>query len=337
MRLIVISSIRWGYLWQRHQALATAAAEDGWTVDFLQPRPRNLHQVLSFAGRMRRGTRHEQPAVPTNGVSVLGRSWWFRRWPTYDLALVYLPDIGTEARLLSRRIRRIVYDGVLDWATVPEDWFPPAGWAGSERRIAGKRTAVTTTDAAGMARILAGRGIEATVVPPAADPEFALAGGTPFARRREAVLYFGSVRDEVDVPALAALATAGIRVDVVGHIERDALRAELAAAGVQVSPAVPVGEIAALAGTYRAVILPYRGERTESLVPAKFWNCVATGAWVVVHGLGAVPATANTKTTDGTQAGLERAVLDAFRTPPPIAPAPTWGARWREIRKIAGV
>lgn len=339
-RLLIVSSIRWGFLWQRHQALATAAAADGWQVDFLQPRPRNLRQIASYPLRRARGTRLEQDhGQPPAGVRVLGLRHWASRLPDYDLALVYLPDRLTEFLVGRTRIRTVLYDAVLDWATVPRDWYPPVGWRGSELRLARRPDAGVITDSPGMARLLAERGMASRVVAPAADPAFVAAGRETADRdapaRRPAVLYLGSVRQEVDVPALTALAGAGIPVEVIGPIEDPSLRRELEVGGVRLLGPRPHAEAARSAAGYQVLVLPYRGERRSTLAPAKYWNCVATGSWVVTHGLSDLPPAANVLSSDGSPSGLLHCVRSALATPPPTPDVPTWGSRWQEILSVA--
>lgn len=331
-RLLVVSSVRWGYLWQRHQALATAAAEAGWDVDFLQPRVHNVRQALTFPLRKLKRTRVEQDhGRPVEGVTVLGTKQWLRPWPHYDLALVYLPDALTELRLALAKPDRIVYDAVLDWSTVPAAWWPPLGWRSSERRLSRLPNAEVTTDAEGMAVVLRSRGIANRLVAPAADPEFVAAGGAPFDGRRRAALYFGSVREEVDVPALTALAASGVPVHVIGPVEEPRLAEELRAGGVTLLPKLPLAEVAEAAARYRVVLLPYRGDRAATLMPGKFWNCIASGGWVVSSGLDRLPDAPNLARADGTRAGLIAAVLGALDAAPPRPVVPDWAERWREL------
>jgi hypothetical protein len=329
-RLLVVSSVRWNYLWQRHHALARAAAKDGWEVDFLQPRPRGLRQLLSYplrraAGRTFTG---EPPQVP--GVRVRPS----RDWPVvrgrYDLALVYLPDRLTELLLDRVRPGRVVYDAVLDWAAVPRNWYPPTGWAAAERRIARRPEAIVTTDSTGMRDVLRRRGTGATVVLPAADDEFLQAAVTGYEERLGRTLYFGSVRDEIDVDRLVDLAMAGVPVDVVGRVEDAVLGARLVTAGVQLRPPVSITELPAVVARYKVLLLPYRGARAATLLPAKFWNCLAAGAWVAISGLD-LRGVEEPQVVALEQLGTG-GVAGLFSTPPPTgATPPTWADRWREI------
>lgn len=339
-RLLIVSSIRWGFLWQRHQALAAAAAADGWQVDFLQPRPRNLRQVATYPLRRVQGTRLEQDhGHPPAGVRILGLRHWAARLPDYDLALVYLPDRLTEFALARTRIRTVLYDAVLDWATVPRDWYPPIGWRGSELRLSRLPHARVITDSPGMASLLAERGMDSRVVAPAADPVFVAAGREAAAReapaRRPAALYLGSVRQEVDVPALTGLAGEGVPVEVIGPVEDASLRRELETGGVRLLGPRPHAEAARSAAGYQVLVLPYRGERRATLAPAKYWNCVATGSWVVTHGLAGLEPAANVLSSDGSPSGLLRCVRTALASPPPAADVPTWESRWQQVLSVA--
>lgn len=338
-RLLMVASNRWGYLWQRHQSLATAAAAAGWEVDYLQPRPRNLRQIASYPMRMIRKTRVEQehPAAH-DGVEIVGRKGWTGSTGPYDLAVVYLPDRLTE--WLLRRVVRgpIVYDAVLDWATVPAAWFPPIGWRSSERRIARMPRAAVSTDSPGMAALLASRGMPATVVPPAADDAFLAAPHPAWADRTRRALYFGAVRAEVDVTVLERLVAGGVPVDVVGVVDDEAVRQRLLAAGVSIEPPVGVEAIAARAAQHRVILLPYRGARGATLAPAKLFNAVASGAWVLASGIDTAVAAAPGLVELQEGQDPVAVVTDLFESEPGAPAAlPTWAARWQQLLAVAGL
>ena len=333
-RLLLISSVRWGYLWQRHQALAAAAAADGWAVDFLEPHPRRAAQILRYLLDRLRGRFAASHAVaPPPGVSVLGQSAWLRPGDRYDAVLCYVPD-----RASARRIRRsgadwTVYDAVLDWAAVPRSWYPPIGWRSAERRLARLASAVTT-DSAGMQAVLRARGIPAEVVHPAADDAFLTSRAiTP--RPRTAV-YFGALRAEVDTRVLVALVAAGIEVTAIGTVDDPALGRELEEAGVRLEPPQSVDALAASVASFQFVLLPYRGERSATLVPAKLWNCLASGRWVIASGLALTVEAPNLVAVPGDPQQAVRAVLDRLDAEDPSGPErpPTWSERWERIRSL---
>lgn len=327
----MISSIRWGFLWQRHQALASAAAADGWRVDFLEPHPRNVRQIASFVlGRLGRRSPYSWPTTPPPGLRVLPVSSWLRPGGSgYDLVVCYVPD-AWSIRRARRAGGRLNYDAVLDWSTVPATWYPPIGWRRAERRLAAAADAVTT-DSLGTREVLAARGIIAEVVHPAADAPF-LGAGLPWPEPGTAI-YFGAVRDEVDHEVLVELARRGVTVDVVGLIDRASTSDALRAAGVRLHPPVSVEMLAPIVAAHQFVLLPYRGARSATLMPAKFWNCVAIGRWVLVGGIDVPDAGPNLVRVDGNAAAWVAAVEEHRRQllPPIGTPAPTWLERWQRI------
>lgn len=333
-RLLIISAVRWNYLWQRHQALATAAARDGWAVDFLEPHPRRAAQVVRFLiTKLRRPAGPSTTRLPPQGVRVLPPSSWLRRGDRYDLVLCYIPDRLSERRIRAARCP-VVYDAVLDWSTAPPSWYPPRGWRAAEQRIAARASACVT-DAPGMASVLRGRGISASVIPPAADDEFP----TPAPRTPApgTAVYFGAVREETDTTVLTALAAAGLRVTVIGAVER-AATAALSSAGVEIEHPMPLDELAARVSGFPLVLLPYRGPRAATIAPAKLWNCLAAGRWVLASGL-QLPASAPNLVA--VPASPEVVVATALRLldaalPPLGDPPPRWADRWAEIRRAVG-
>jgi len=338
-KLLIVSSVRWNYLWQRHQALARAAAEEGWHVDFLQPRPRNLHQLASYPTRMLRRERLEQPSVEVRGVVVRKLRDWVLLRGSYDLAVVYLPDRITEILLRRVSVERLVYDAVLDWATVPEGWFPPWGWAAAERRIAALPNASVTTDSEGMRDVLAARGISARVVHPAADSEFlGIAGQYPYSRRQDRILYFGSVRAEVDTQWLAHAALAGFAVDVIGSVDEKAAAADLSRAGITVHSPLTINELPSAVASYKILALPYRGARSATILPAKYWNCLASGAWVLTSGLSAEAGYCGCviPVTDWNFKEAETVRQLLTRKPQVTEEPPSWRTRWLEMQAASG-
>ena len=346
--LVVLSSVKWDFAWQRHHSLARAAAAAGARVVFVEPHPRSARQVLVRLARRRRGDAAPVQPVPA-GVRVL-------RWTPLDLVpgvtlrrirralpargegellvLQYVPSRRCLA--LARRLRpdRFVYDRVLDWARVPAGWFPPRGWRAVEAALESR--ARLATDSPVMHREWAARGSAALLVLPAADDEF-----VRHAWREPPpdgpVGYFGTVqRGIIDLEQVAELARSR-EVEIVGDVDEES-RAALLAAGARLRPAVPLAELPPIIERWSAILLPYRvGDRQETLVPAKIWNALATGRPVLTSGL-ALP--------DGIARHTVR--LDAPGAPPaaeavraaqpvPLDPAavPSWADAWRRLAAFA--
>lgn len=221
------------------------------------------------------------------------RPWWHiylvaRRIPQPSFVIVYLPSMG-NLRLL-RRLKAtngVIYDAVLDWGNVPPDWFPPRRWRDAEREIlALPPVSVAWTDSAVLAERLPKGDAPPVVLLPVADEEFV---GFPWGDYERPGApkcgYFGTVRaSEIDVDYLCEL-SARWKVEIVGVVEPGA-HAKLADAGAAILPAVPIEELLNLVAGWTDIVLPYReGPRTQTLVPAKIANALATGLPVHVRGL----------------------------------------------------
>ncbi|WP_022873875.1 hypothetical protein [Nesterenkonia alba] len=101
--------------------------------------------------------------------------------------------------------------------------------------------------------------------------------------------YFGTVRkEEIDIEKMVRLAQVH-RLEIVGPVDDSAVE-PLLRAGATLHDLQPLDELVKIMDTWDAIVLPYReGPRTETLVPAKIWNALATGKPVYYTGL-ALPA-----------------------------------------------
>lgn len=340
-RVLILSSVRWGYLWQRHQALARAAAEAGWLVDYVEPLPRSIGHVLGFLKKRATATlqRLDHGLVP-EGIRILGVRDLLvpLAHAPYELALIYTPDPLSLLLLRSGRPRHVIYDAVLDWPSVPDDWGRPLMWQRIESALVSKPGVVATTDGPGIQSRLQSRGIRSSVVPPAADPAFHDPSRTiDFSQRENRALYFGAVHPEIDLDVLSALIRDGVPVDVIGPVQ-DEMRSALSDLGIKAHPPVTVDELAAIASTYKVVLLPYRGGRAAStVIPAKLWNCLAVGSWVLTSGLDTVvehPALVRV-----TPSSAPEVARKCFASPPDTSreSVPSWSQRWEEMVALAGV
>lgn len=334
-RVLVLSSVRWDYLWQRQQALATAAAEDGWAVDFLPPHPRNVRQVVHFLFQaLRRGSPagSATPVPPPPGVTVLPMRRWLFRPARYHLVLLYIPDRWAEVMARLSGASAVIYDAVLDWEKVPQTWYPPIGWRAAEQRLGRSRKVQCTTDSPGMQAVLISRGIHAQVVLPAADEAFRRLQDQQFDVTPRSVVYFGAVRDEVNTDVLIALSAAGFTVTVIGTVDSEAQRTLLKRSGIELLPQMGTAELALAVVRHEFVLLPYRGERSGSIVPAKLWNCLATGRWVLASGLNLQVEAANLVHTGSDPREVVATARRLATTAPEGRSAPpVWATRWQEI------
>ena len=351
--IVVLASIRWGYLWQRHQSLADAAAASD-PVLFVESQPRRLRQLVSYPLRALRRQRTPLPAVaPRAGIRLVRPSVWALLTP------------GPWARLMQSRIRRaasgrpvyvilyvptaayvrlatrladdggvISYDAVVDWANAPASWYPPVRARSRERTFPSDWRVVSDSPSlANELALLLARPV--AVVPPAADRPFASHPWPAMVDRRACLGWFGAIRRETDVGLLCAASRSGLRVHAVGTIEDAELGQRLRDAGVATHPPVAISDLPKTIEHWRVALLAYVGPRAGSITPAKLYNAL-TGFRVAVRGI-AVPQEIEGRVVflpaDNTAAValLSRLVSDDGRAEPPVAVDSDWRQRLAEI------
>jgi hypothetical protein len=191
-----------------------------------------------------------------------------------------------------------------------------------------------------MKSLLATRAIRSTVVYPAADSEFlGLACSRDYWTRRDGVLYFGTIRDEIDVELLARLSDAGVQVTVVGPSAIESTAEYLRSHSVSVWPGVAIDELPELVSQFKVTILPYRGDRIGTLLPAKYWNCLVSGAWVVASTLGLYGLTEGNVRSFADSRGITADFINNLfeSAPPRPVTIPDWTTRWQEFKEAAMV
>lgn len=342
MKLLIFSSVRWNFMWQRHHSIASAACRAGWEVDFVEPPVRGApHAGTAVRARLARD--RPPPTAPNpipDGVNVITPplSFWFlprasqRRWLTarvsgpYDACILYLPTRSLVAHA-ERVARRLTYDNVVDWGHAPSDWFPPNDWRSAESSMRRGRWREVTDSP------LVATSNGASLVLPAADDPFLdfdwsppIAGGP--------LIYFGSVRTtEIDIDLLASWARQGIPVEVIGPLDSVATRTRLTSAGVICRPPVASAELPGHLDRSSGLVLPYDAQRRETLIPAKLWNCLATNRQLLARGLN-IPEAARSGFTEIPSGNEDAASLARQTTDRPLARAPErvgWDHRWLEM------
>ena len=310
--VVILAGVRWDFLWQRHQTLATLFARAAYPTVFVEttglanpgPSPSTLRKV---AARIRRagGKRTSSQegltlyaplvAPPT---STLFR-WLNRRFFTPrvvrdlteiagpDPVVIAYPPTRTTLEVISGlRPRLLLYDCSDDYARFPG---APRDVAATEHELLQRADLVSCTSTRLLERVRPSRP-DAFLSGPAVDYErFAPLQDTGPSKEIRTVCYFGHVsRERTDPSALRAIAEAGYEVRLVGGLGR-VERGSLELPGVDYRGEVPHAELpAALAGV-DAFVLPYRvNGLTRSISPAKTYECLATGKPVVAAPLPAL-------------------------------------------------
>ena len=307
--VVVLSGIRWDFLWQHHQILATLFARAGYPTVYVETTGLSnpsfdpgtarkvLHRLLHAGGKGRK-----MPNMPPNltvySPLVAPPTWKvFRRLNR----AVFVPRVARDLRRLLNNVPPVVIAypptrTTLDILSASKprltvydcsdnyEGFPgvPDDIALSERELLERADLVSCTSAFLLEKVRPVRP-DAFLRGPAVDYDhFAVLQGSWSGGRVRTISFFGHLSEErVDFSILKGLAERGFGVRLVGGVGR-------AEEGFFESPGVDYrGEVshadlpAALMGT-DAFIIPYRiNAMTLGISPMKIYECMATGIPVV--------------------------------------------------------
>jgi len=311
--VVILAGVRWDFLWQRHQTLATLFARAGYPTVFVEttglanPRPSKatFGKVLSRARRSRKkGANPRQENLTVYAPLTAPPTWKAFRWSNERFLLprvlrvlkeiagprpvvvAYPPTRTTLALISGLDPRLVLYDRSDDYEHFPG---APKDIAKTERELLLRADLVSCTSQhllKGARRIRP----DAFLSGPAVDYErFAVLQDAGRVREVRTVCFFGDARRErIDFEILEAIAGADFGLRIVGGLD-DAGQGLLKMPGVDYR-----GEVshAGLPGTLVGVdafVLPYRvNAMTRAISPAKTYECLAAGRPVVTAPLPAM-------------------------------------------------
>lgn len=317
--VVVLSGIRWDFLWQRHQILSTRFARAGYPTVFVEttglstPKP-SIETLRKVAARLRgpsrsagsgsgSGAKTGQPnlavysplvAPPTRSLFRQMNRRFFVPRVVRDLkklagrsplVVAYPPTRTTLDIISGLEPRLLLYDCADDYEGFPG---APHDVAATERGLLRRADLVSCTSTPLLEKVRPARP-DAFLSGPGVDYElFApLQGPQPDGTRT--VAFFGHLgRERVDFEAIRAVAGAGFEVRLVGDAGR-ADRTVLGMPGVDYRGEVAHRELPAALEGVDAFIIPYKINRlTRGISPAKTYECLATGKPVVAAPLPAL-------------------------------------------------
>lgn len=311
--VVMLSGIRWDFLWQRHQILATAFARAGYRTIYVETtglsNPRfdrvTLRKVLARlrkSGERGKGSGSAEKnlavysplvAPPTAKVFRLMNRRVFAPGVVRDLralvegerpvVIAYPPTRTTLDILAGLEPRLVYYDCSENY-----EGFPgvPMDMDRTERELLNRADVVSCTSQFLLRKIRARR-LDAFLSGPGVDYErFRVLQEDGLVEKVRTACFFGHISEErVDFSILRALAGAGFTTRLVGGLGWVEERV------LELSGIEHVGEVShaalpgALAGT-DALIIPYRiSPLTRGISPAKIFECLATGKPVVASPL----------------------------------------------------
>jgi glycosyltransferase involved in cell wall biosynthesis len=312
--VVILSGVRWDFLWQRHQTLATLFAGAGYPTVFVETtglaNPRLTRSTLRrvFERVRRSGGAGEKPPAerdltvyaPLTAPPTYGAFRWsnatllvpriisdLRKIAGSPPVVVAYPPTRTTLGLISGLDPRLVlYDCSDDYEHFPG---APKDIGETERELLLRADLVSCTSAHLLKKarntrpdaFLSGPAVDYERFAPLQDPHADREVGT--------VCFFGHVSlERIDFDALRAIAEAGFEVRIVGGLG-SVVKGLLEIPGVDYRGEVShAGLPSAIAGI-DAFVLPYKDNAlTRSISPAKTYECLATGKPVVAAPLPAM-------------------------------------------------
>ena len=311
--VVLLSGIRWDFLWQRHQILASKLAERGHPTIFVEttglsnPRPapglaRKLLSRLrhSVAGGGSPRAAPENPRVyspivapPTaRAFRALNRSVFvpriardLRELAGDNLAAIAYPPTRTTLDILRELSpSRLLYDCSDNYEGFPG---APADIAHTERELLAMADAVSCTSEFLLEKVRPVRP-DAYLSGPGVDFEaFGALSSEPVGEVRT-VCFFGHIGGRLDLDALRAVARAGYTLRLIGEMDAAGEKL-LREPGVEYRGAVAHEDLPRELAGVDAFVLPYRIDAlTRGINPAKIHECLATGRPVIASPLPAL-------------------------------------------------
>jgi len=358
--VIVLSGVRWDFLWQRHQTVATLFARAGYPTVFVEttglstPRPSALAKVGARVKKNRHGPAGRggplvyPPLVlpPTLGVFRSANRRYFVPRVARDLEravsgrpiIVAYPPTRTTLDLISVLAPSLVlYDRADDYEQFPR---VPKDIKATERELLARADLVSCTSRPLLEETRRLRP-DASLSGPAVDYDRfgVLQGPTPAAPPRTVCFFGDAGRGRVDFGVLRAIASAGFRLRLVGTLD-PAERRFADEPNVEYRGEVDHERLPeALAGV-DAFVLPYKvNGLTHGISPAKTYECLATGRPVVASPLPALKDLAEHVYIAGGPEGFVRALRnlagteteERIRARVRLARENSWPVRFGEI------
>ncbi len=309
-QVVILSSIEWAATWQRHQVFAVQWAKAGYDVFFVENTGfRNIHwsdlaRVRQKLSRLARGRASSESASLPAGLRVINPlvlppTGVFRglnrllfvprlaeRLRAADLrpaalAVAYLPTVTTLQLLDLLKPSKVVYDCVDNFYGHPS---APRDLARTEGLLLARSALVVTTSST-LRADKADRHPRVIELHQGVAPEFFLE--QPMRSSYRKLCYFGTLWSALDYAPIVALAEAGFDVTLIGP-RKEPLPA--LPRSVRTEPPLPYDRLPEALRRFDALLLPYRldSEYNRGVVPAKLYECLATGCPVIASPLPAL-------------------------------------------------
>lgn len=307
--IVILSSIEWSFLWQRHQTFAKMFADAGWKVVFIESsakRNPNIKDVPRIAHRLFRFIR-KRDVLKKNGLSknltiispvVFPSTYNIFR---YINRLFFIPSLVRKIKAYIDRSEHVVvwcylptqtsldiikmlspslliYDCVTNFLAmdnVPKDML--------EKEIEITRIAdIVIADSDYLFNRLKRYRQDVMKIPPGVN--YALFSQVCDAKNGDhKICYFGAIDDRIDFDIIHEICDAGYEINMVGPVN---IKLPKLPPSVKFIGSVPFSELPDyLKGCFCFVIPYYINDFTKGIIPAKIYECLATGKPVIATSL----------------------------------------------------
>lgn len=316
--VVIISSVPWHFTWQRHHDLAHGLAKRGYRVVYIDPLPKRwpqFHEWKRVLGRIvgspSLGGKFRQEVA--NGIQIVspkalpdlkGKMWVWGRWLNQVLfipllvakitprltgpviVINYLPT--TSSVLLQRRLQPVysVYDAVVDW-----DTHRSARSAQIVERELVELVDIVLADSPYLFEKMKAMKKEADKVkrmlPAVHFNDFSeVRNKKPFQSAVITCAYFGAIGEDIRLSLLECVAKK-CKLRLIGPIEVPLPSSLLKNPNVEILPPLPYSSLLKVLKDVDILLLPYNPDvpNVRSVIPAKTFQCLATGKPTVVYGL----------------------------------------------------
>jgi len=309
---VIIANIEWGFLKQRHQYLAEYLHLHGYNVIFIESSakrnpglsdiPRIFSRLFNVVTKQLKRSGTEMGAAKTSGVHVITPIVFPSTFTIFRLLnrLVFLKFLGRKVKsMLDRGSKvnvlcylpsstslelidsinpdKLIYDCVSNFEGIPS---MPKDTVALEQELL-RRSDVTLVDCDFLYNKHRYSSDNIHLMEPGVDFElFSQVVKHKHVRSGiSKVGFFGLISDKIDFDLLELLNSEGYNITMIGKTQSGISVPSY----ISVIPAVPIEKLPELLVQFDALIIPYKkNEYTKGIIPAKFFECFATGLPIIV-------------------------------------------------------
>lgn len=304
--MLCISTIDWNFLWQRHQTFIQEFSNDGWEIDYIEnsyfrnPRWKDLFRLVNKLKKnsmVQSEGENELPngvtiippkVLPPNGLlfRLINRRICVPRLLKklnrhYDMIIIYMPSYTTKILMESITSDWIIFDCVANFEGHPNK---PKDYQKIESEIL-CRANMVLTDSSFLYKKLEKKHPKVYQLHHGVQiKKFHSNYDSPLKSYRR-ICFFGGIDERIDWDAIKVLSDSGYLVTLIGPCK---VKIPI---NVEIKPAMNMKSLSKEILKYDAFIIPYKiSEYTEGIIPAKIYECLATGKPVLTASLPSVYA-----------------------------------------------